>query len=310
MMQTSLPSLPEKGVLNDVLAELVPPLPARRKSRVLIVACGVKVHFPWDKACARYEAAFQTLSQAANDLPVEIAFAPEPFEDPSALCALLDRELRDGLSCLVLFHAAYTAGEIGSHLGLYSMTFNNDLEADYLNLQAFREFRAEAAEAGFGYFLEVFAPNVEDCGIPAEDIPTFVNDALVRCLAGVSRSHWPKFLKIPYFGPKAMEELANYDSDLIVGILGGGSGTTYDAFKQLTEAKKYGARVALYGRKIKDAEHPLTFVKYLRALSEDQLTAEEAVQACHADLEKLDLPAKRDLKADMELTDPGLSYAS
>ncbi|MGJ8639982.1 MAG: hypothetical protein ACSHYA_11375 [Opitutaceae bacterium] len=196
------------------------------------------------------------------------------------------------------------------NLGLYSITFNNDLEADYFSLQAFREFRAEAAEAGFDYFLEVFAPNVEDCGIRAEVIPSFVNDSLVRVLAGVGRANWPKFLKIPYMGPQAMEELANYDSDLIVGILGGGSGTTYDAFKQLTEAKKYGARVALYGRKIKDAEHPLTFVKYLRELSEEKLNAEEAVKAYHADLEKLCLPAKRDLQSDMQLTDPGLSYAS
>lgn len=166
-------------------------------------------------------------------------------------------------------YGSLTAPVVGDpkvNLGLYSMTFNNDLEADYLSLQAFREFRCEAAEAGFDYFLEVFAPNVEDCGISADDIPTYVNDALVRALAGVGRKNWPKFLKIPYFGPKAMEELANYDNDLIVGILGGGSGTTYDAFKQLTEAKKYGARVALYGRKIKDAEHPLTFVKYLREL--------------------------------------------
>ena len=96
---------------------------------------------------------------------------------------------------------------------------------------------------------------------------------------------------------------------MIVGILGGGSGTTYDAFKQLTEAKKYGARVALFGRKIKDAEHPVTFVRYLRDLSEEKLTAEEAVKAYHGDLQKLGLPPKRELAADMELTDSVLSYA-
>ncbi len=48
-----------------------------------------------------------------------------------------------------------------------------------------------------------------------------------------------------------MEALARYDSSLIVGILGGSAGTTFDAFHMLWEAKKYGARVALYGRKIK-----------------------------------------------------------
>jgi hypothetical protein len=195
------------------------------------------------------------------------------------------------------------------NLGLYSMTFNNDLEADYRSLAAFREFREDAARCGFEYFLEVFAPNIADCGIAPKAIPAFVNDALTRSLAGVARTHWPKFLKIPYFGPKAMEELAGYDQELIVGILGGGAGTTYDAFKQLTEAKKYGARVALYGRKIKEAEHPLTMVTYLRALADDALTAEEAVKAYHSDLKKLKIKPKRDLKADLQITPMEMGYA-
>ncbi|EMI56865.1 beta/alpha barrel domain-containing protein [Rhodopirellula sallentina] len=200
-------------------------------------------------------------------------------------------------------------GEPVVNLGLYSITFNNDLDADYNSLTAFKEFRTDAAACGFEYFLEVFAPNVEDCSIAPENIPAFVNDSLVRALAGVGRAHWPKFLKIPYFGPKPMEELAAYDSDLIVGILGGGSGTTYDAFKQLSEAQKYGARVALYGRKIKDAEHPLSMVKYLRAIVDGNITAEEAVKAYHGDLQKLAIAPKRDLQHDSELTATELSYA-
>jgi len=200
-------------------------------------------------------------------------------------------------------------GEPKVNLGLYSITFNNDLEADYNSLLAFRNFRHEAAMCNFDYFLEVFAPNVEDCGIASENIPAFVNDSLIRALAGVSRAHWPKFLKIPYFGPKAMEELAAYDPELVVGILGGGSGTTYDAFKQLSEAQKYGARVALYGRKIKDAEHPLTFVRYLRAITDGDISSEEAVKAYHGDLQKLGIAPKRVLEEDCQLTAQELSYA-
>ncbi len=195
------------------------------------------------------------------------------------------------------------------NLGLYSITFNNDVEADHRSLEAFRTFRQEAAACGFEYFLEVFAPNVADCGLAPADIPAFVNDSLTRALAGVARAHWPKFLKIPYLGPWAMEELAGYDRELVVGILGGGAGTTYDAFKQLTEAKKYGARVALYGRKIKESEHPLTFVRHLRALADDLITAEEAVRAYHDDLQKLGIPPKRSLADDQVLTAAELSYA-
>ena len=55
----------------------------------------------------------------------------------------------------------------GTDLGLYSITFNNDLDADLASLEAFAEFRAEAAAPGSSYFLEVFNPNI-DTGIDAE----------------------------------------------------------------------------------------------------------------------------------------------
>ena len=56
-------------------------------------------------------------------------------------------------------------------------------------------------------------------------------DWILRTLAGVPESGRPVFLKIVYHGPRAMEELAQYDPNLVVGILGGSAGTTYDAFK-------------------------------------------------------------------------------
>jgi hypothetical protein len=43
-------------------------------------------------------------------------------------------------------------------LGLYSITFTNDIDADHASLEAFRNFRDEAAANGFSYFLEVFNP--------------------------------------------------------------------------------------------------------------------------------------------------------
>ncbi len=42
---------------------------------------------------------------------------PAPFEDPSALVASLAAELPRGIAGIGGFHAAYTAGEIGAHLG-------------------------------------------------------------------------------------------------------------------------------------------------------------------------------------------------
>ena len=194
------------------------------------------------------------------------------------------------------------------NLGLYSITFNNDLERDRESLLAFKQFRRDCQETDFRYFLEVFAPNVP-CGIGADAIPAYLNDQIVRTLAGVSREHRPEFLKIPYLGARWLEELIHYDSTLIVGILGGASGTTRDAFALLAEAKKHGARIALFGRKIKDAEHPLTFVIYLRRVADGEITPEEAVRAYHSELEKQGIPAKRSLQDDLLITSPVIEYA-
>ncbi len=77
--------------------------------------------------------------------------------------------------------------------------------------------------------------------------PHYVNDCILRCIAGLTTAERPEFLKIAYNGPKAMEELASFDPSVIVGVLGGGAGTTRDTFELLHQAEKYGARVALFG---------------------------------------------------------------
>ena len=115
-------------------------------------------------------------------------------------------------------------------LGLYSITFTNDIDADHASLEAFRDFRADAEANGFSYFLEVFNPNVER-GLTAETTPQFVNDAIIRCLAGLTEAERPNFLKIAYNGPRALEELASFDPDLVVGVLGGGAGTLARLFR-------------------------------------------------------------------------------
>jgi len=196
---------------------------------------------------------------------------------------------------------------LGADLGLYSITLNNDVELDHDTLSRYNEFRAEAEPRGFRHFLEVFAPNA--CGkFCPKDTARFVNDSIVRTLAGVTSRGRPLFLKIPYFGPAAMEALAGYDRNLIVGILGGSAGTTFDAFHMLWEARKYGARVALYGRKINNAEHQLSFVTYLRALAEDQIEPVEAVRAYHDDLKQLQIRPHRNLEEDLQPTATAQSY--
>ena len=142
------------------------------------------------------------------------------------------------------------------------------------------------------------------------DVPQFINDTIARTLAGVTSRGRPLFLKMPYYGPRAMEALVRYDSSLVVGILGGSAGTTFDAFQMLWEAKKHGARAALFGRKINNAEHQLTFIQYLRRLADDELEPVEAVKAYHADLERLSIRPRRKLEQDLQPTPTGTSYDS
>lgn len=215
--------------------------------------------------------------------------------------AIIDQAMCGKLEC------APHERTLGADLGLYSITLNNDVQLDHRTLSAYQAFRLEAEPKGFRHFLEVFAPNACHKTCP-KDIPRFINDSIVRTLAGVTGRGRPLFLKIPYFGPAAMEALASYDPKLIVGILGGSSGTTFDAFHMLWEAKKYGARVALYGRKINNAEHQLTFVKYLRAIADDQIEPAEAVRAYHGELQRLKVQPHRSLAEDLELTPTAISY--
>ena len=135
-----------------------------------------------------------------------------------------------------------------------------------------------------------------------------MNDVIVRCLGGVTSAGRPLFLKTVYHGPEATEELVHYDPHLIVGILGGSAGTTYDAFKLLSEAKKYGARVALFGRKINNAENQLAFIHFLRLIADGQITAEEAVPAYHGVLQRLGIKPRRPLAEDMQLQTKVMSY--
>ena len=194
-------------------------------------------------------------------------------------------------------------GEVtGTDLGLYSVTFNNDIEADVRSLEAFAQFRADAAAVGFKYFLEVFNPNVPT-GIEPEVLPHYINDCIHRCLAGVHSADRPQFLKIAYNGPKALEEMASYDPSLVVGVLGGGAGTARDTFELLSQSEKYGARVALFGRKINLAESPLAIVALMREVASGTVAPKEAVRAYHGELAKQGLRPQRPIEDDLEITE-------
>jgi hypothetical protein len=190
-------------------------------------------------------------------------------------------------------------------LVLYSMTFNNELDYDLATLEAYGAFRREAAALGIRHFLEVFNPNAP-AGLAGGQVGAFVNDSITRALAGVTGAQRPLFLKVAYNGPDALAELAGYDPSLVVGILGGSSGTTRDTFELLHQAEKHGARVALFGRKIQRAESQLDLVGLMRPVLRGELSPPDAVRAYHDALAKAEIAPHRALEADLEVTDPVL----
>jgi hypothetical protein len=76
----------------------------------------------------------------------------------------------------------------------------------------------------------------------------------------------------------------------------------------LSEAKKYGARVALFGRKINNAENQLAFIQFLRLIADGEISPEDAVRAYHGVLQKLGVRPQRSLEDDMQLQTNVMSY--
>ena len=251
-----------------------------------------------------FEGSAITPAARANDTTdVHIARGSRYAEAPARpfRSASLDHIQCGHLDCLPEERA------VGADLGLYSVTFNNDLTLDHATLESFHAFREEAERKRFRYFLEVFNPNMPGVIDPAV-LGSYLNDMIARMLAGVAPAGRPVFLKIVYQGPKAMEELVRYDPDLVVGILGGSSGTTRDAFQLLADAQKYGAKVALYGRKINHAENQLAFIQFLRLIVDGVIGPVEAVKAYHAVLGKLGIKPHRPLDQDLAVRSLAMSY--
>ena len=191
-----------------------------------------------------------------------------------------------------------------ANLGLFSMTFSKNVDFDLSMLNAYRDFRIEATNYKFKHFLEVFNPPI-NIGLKPKELGDYINDCIIKAIAGQTKDERPLFLKIAYNGPKAMEDLATYDpTNLIVGILGGSKGTTRDCFELINKASKYGAKVALFGRKINLSESPKSLVKIMRAVIEENLKTDEAVKVYHDELKQKNLIPDRSLKKDLEITDP------
>ncbi len=191
-------------------------------------------------------------------------------------------------------------------LVLYSVTFNNDVDRDLATLERYAAFRAEAHAVGMRHFLEIFNPNAA-VDLAPDDVGAFVNDHIVRLLAGVAQVERPLFLKMVYNGPAALSELVGHDPSLVVGILGGSAGTTRDALELLAQSERHGARVALFGRKVQRAESQLDLLRAMRDVLSGRSTPQDAVAAYHDVLASKGIEPTRSLAEDQTITEPLLA---
>ncbi|MDJ0771364.1 MAG: hypothetical protein QNJ12_21440 [Ilumatobacter sp.] len=188
-------------------------------------------------------------------------------------------------------------------LGLWSITFNNDIDADERSLERFRQFRQEAADEGFRYFVEVFNPNAPN---PIDGpVADYVNDCITRMFAGVPRATQPQFLKVAYNGPQALEDLVAY-TPLVVGVLGGPASTAHDTFKLVSEVKQHGGRVALLGRRIREADDPLAMIELLRHVADGAVEPDDATREYHGRLGAQGITPSRSLEDDLVIETPEL----
>ena len=191
-------------------------------------------------------------------------------------------------------------------LGLYAITFCNDRDLDIYTLNKYKEFRIEANKHKLKHFLEVFNPN-QSIGLDHKQIGSYINDCIIKTLAGVVELEMPLFLKIVFNGKAALEELANYDSkNLIVGVLGGSKGTTRDTFELVKQSSQSGAKVALFGRKINLSEDPQMLVYLMREVVNLNLTTKDAVKKYHSELKRKKLVTDIKLEDDIEITEKSL----
>lgn len=162
-------------------------------------------------------------------------------------------------------------------IGLYSITLNNDVDADRRTLMTYLEFARQVGDhPQFDHFLEVFLPNVQLPGLDHEKRGQYVADSIVRTMSYLKKHQRPRFIKTEYTGASTWKELCDFDPNLIIGALGG---PRINARKTLELAHNVvvgGGRATLFGRTIFEDENPRAMCKALRAVLDQTASPDEA----------------------------------
>ncbi|MBV9470906.1 MAG: hypothetical protein JO316_19280 [Abitibacteriaceae bacterium] len=165
-------------------------------------------------------------------------------------------------------------------MGLYSITLNNDVDADRRTLMAYLEFAREVGDhPQFEHFLEVFLPNMNLPGMDTEKRGQYVADSIVRTMSYLKKHQRPRFIKTEFTSATTWRELCDFDPTLIVGALGGPRINARKTLELAYNVVTNGGRAALFGRTIFDDENPRAMCQALRAVLDHKMSVEQAYAA-------------------------------
>ncbi|MBI5835114.1 MAG: hypothetical protein HZB16_22645 [Armatimonadetes bacterium] len=167
-------------------------------------------------------------------------------------------------------------------LGLYSITLNNEVEADLRTLETYLAYAHEVGKTpGFDHFLEVFLPNMPQHGMSSEQMGEYVADNIVRTMSYLRRHERPLFIKTAYTTASVWRELCSFDPTLIIGALGGPRTDARGTLELVRNVVVNGGRIILFGRAVFEDEHPRAICQAIRRVldGQDPVTAYEWYRA-------------------------------
>jgi len=162
-------------------------------------------------------------------------------------------------------------------LGLYSITLNNDVEADERTLNAYLRFAREVSEIrGFEHILEVFLPNVRIPGMDLERRGEYTADSIHRTMSYLRIRQRPLFIKTAYTTGEIWQALTSFDPTLVIGALGGPRQGPKATLQLAYDVTEYGGKVILFGRTVFQEDEPRSIAKALRAVLDREMSVDEA----------------------------------
>jgi len=178
--------------------------------------------------------------------------------------------------------AAYCSLDGGSlechvRIGLYSITLNNDVDADRRTLLAYLDFARQIGDRPqWNHFLEVFLPNVNLPGLDTEKRGQYVADSIVRTMSYLQKHQRPRFIKTEFTSTSTWRELCEFDPTLIIGALGGPRINTRKTLELAHNVVTNGGRATLFGRTIFEDDNPRAICRALRAVLDRSMSVDEA----------------------------------